>query len=57
MQRRVITPYPDAPDLSVYEDLNSAFSPKSDEELDHSCRYRNINIFSIPTWTVIGFVS
>lgn len=38
MQRRVITPYPDAPDLSVYEDLNSAFSPKSDEELDHSCR-------------------
>ncbi|KAL6108805.1 ibtk [Pungitius sinensis] len=38
MQRRVITPYPDAPDLSVYEDLDSAFSPKSDEELDHSCR-------------------
>uniref|UniRef100_A0AAQ4R707 Inhibitor of Bruton tyrosine kinase n=1 Tax=Gasterosteus aculeatus aculeatus TaxID=481459 RepID=A0AAQ4R707_GASAC len=35
--KRVITPYPDAPDLSVYEDLNSAFSPKSDEELDHSC--------------------
>ncbi|KAM8870686.1 inhibitor of Bruton tyrosine kinase [Spinachia spinachia] len=38
MQRRVITPYPDAPDLSVYEDLDSAFSTKSDEELGHSCR-------------------
>uniref|UniRef100_A0A4W6E9U9 Inhibitor of Bruton tyrosine kinase n=1 Tax=Lates calcarifer TaxID=8187 RepID=A0A4W6E9U9_LATCA len=30
MQKRVITPYPGAPDLSVYEeeDLDSAFSPK-----------------------------
>ncbi|XP_035527908.1 inhibitor of Bruton tyrosine kinase [Morone saxatilis] len=40
MQRRVITPYPGAPDLSVYEDedLDSAFSPKPEAELDHSCR-------------------
>ncbi|KAG7240618.1 hypothetical protein INR49_026673 [Caranx melampygus] len=41
MQKRVITPYPGAPDLSVYddEDLDSAFSPKPEAELDHSCRY------------------
>uniref|UniRef100_A0A4W6E9K1 Inhibitor of Bruton tyrosine kinase n=1 Tax=Lates calcarifer TaxID=8187 RepID=A0A4W6E9K1_LATCA len=40
MQKRVITPYPGAPDLSVYEeeDLDSAFSPKPEAELDHSCR-------------------
>ncbi|KAM9723342.1 inhibitor of Bruton tyrosine kinase [Menidia menidia] len=40
MQKRIITPYPAAPDLSVYEeeDLDSAFSPKPQEELDHSCR-------------------
>uniref|UniRef100_A0A3Q1FAY9 Inhibitor of Bruton agammaglobulinemia tyrosine kinase n=1 Tax=Acanthochromis polyacanthus TaxID=80966 RepID=A0A3Q1FAY9_9TELE len=40
MQKRVITPYPDAPDLSMYvdEDLDSAFSPKPEAELDHSCR-------------------
>ncbi|TDH12323.1 hypothetical protein EPR50_G00071040 [Perca flavescens] len=40
MQKRVITPYPGAPDLSVYEDedLDSAFRPKSEAELDHSCR-------------------
>ncbi|XP_068586194.1 inhibitor of Bruton tyrosine kinase [Cebidichthys violaceus] len=40
MQRRIITPYPGAPDLSVYEDedLDSAFSPKPEAELDHSCR-------------------
>ncbi|XP_071061913.1 inhibitor of Bruton tyrosine kinase isoform X3 [Pseudochaenichthys georgianus] len=40
MERRVITPYPDAPDLSVYEDedLDSAFSPKPEAELDHSGR-------------------
>ncbi|XP_028281247.1 inhibitor of Bruton tyrosine kinase isoform X2 [Parambassis ranga] len=40
MQRRVITPYPGAPDLSMYEDddLESAFTPKPDAELDHSCR-------------------
>lgn len=40
MQKRIITPYPDAPDLSVYEeeDLDSAFSPKPEPELDHSCR-------------------
>ncbi|KAK5862724.1 hypothetical protein PBY51_018093 [Eleginops maclovinus] len=40
MERRIITPYPDAPDLSVYEDedLDSAFSPKPEAELDHSCR-------------------
>lgn len=40
MQKRLITPYPDAPDLSIYEDedLDSAFSPKPEAELDHSCR-------------------
>ncbi|XP_075952524.1 inhibitor of Bruton tyrosine kinase [Anarhichas minor] len=40
MQRRIITPYPDAPDLGVYEDedLDSAFSSKPEAELDHSCR-------------------
>ncbi|XP_027142993.1 inhibitor of Bruton tyrosine kinase [Larimichthys crocea] len=40
MQKRVITPYPGAPDLSMYEDedLDSAFSPKPEAELDHSCR-------------------
>lgn len=39
MQRRIITPYPDAPDLSLYEDedLESVFSPKPEAE-DHSCR-------------------
>lgn len=46
MQKRVITPYPGAPDLSVYEDedLDSAFSPKPEAELDHSCRYTNRNV-------------
>ncbi|TNN60589.1 Inhibitor of Bruton tyrosine kinase [Liparis tanakae] len=38
MQRRIITPYPGAPDLSVYEDLDSAFSSKPEAELDHCCR-------------------
>uniref|UniRef100_A0A672ZMZ3 BTB domain-containing protein n=1 Tax=Sphaeramia orbicularis TaxID=375764 RepID=A0A672ZMZ3_9TELE len=40
MQRRIITPYPGAPDLSIYEeeDLDSAFSPKPEAEVDHSCR-------------------
>ncbi|XP_034553672.1 inhibitor of Bruton tyrosine kinase [Notolabrus celidotus] len=40
MQKRVITPYPGAPDLSMYEeeDLDSAFSPKPEAEVDHSCR-------------------
>ncbi|XP_067366528.1 inhibitor of Bruton tyrosine kinase isoform X2 [Channa argus] len=40
MQKRLITPYPGAPDLSLYEDedLDSAFSPKPEIELDHSCR-------------------
>ncbi|XP_059195458.1 inhibitor of Bruton tyrosine kinase [Centropristis striata] len=40
MQKRIITPYPGAPDLSVYEDedLDSAFSPKPEAELDQSCR-------------------
>ncbi|XP_053737434.1 inhibitor of Bruton tyrosine kinase isoform X2 [Synchiropus splendidus] len=39
MQKRVITPYPGAPDLSMYEEeeFDSAFSTKP-EELDHSCR-------------------
>lgn len=40
MQRRIITPYPGAPDLSVYEDedLDSVFSPKAEIEGDPSCR-------------------
>ncbi|XP_061677249.1 inhibitor of Bruton tyrosine kinase isoform X2 [Syngnathoides biaculeatus] len=40
MQRRVVTPYADAPDLSIYEDedLDSAFSPQLESELDQSCR-------------------
>ncbi|KAF7653650.1 hypothetical protein LDENG_00080370 [Lucifuga dentata] len=40
MQKRLITPYPGAPDLSAYEDedLDSAFSPKAEVEVDHSCR-------------------
>ncbi|XP_072317757.1 inhibitor of Bruton tyrosine kinase isoform X2 [Eucyclogobius newberryi] len=38
MERRMITPYLGAPDLSLYEeDLDSIFSPKP-EEGDHSCR-------------------
>lgn len=54
MQKRVITPYPGAPDLSVYEDedLDSAFSPKPEAELDHSCRY---TIFSISMLTLLSF--
>uniref|UniRef100_A0A673VXF9 Inhibitor of Bruton tyrosine kinase n=1 Tax=Salmo trutta TaxID=8032 RepID=A0A673VXF9_SALTR len=39
MQMRLITPYPDAPDLSVYEDWDSSFSSKADTELNYSCRY------------------
>lgn len=40
MQKRVITPDPASPDLSVYEDevFDSAFSPKQEAELDQSCR-------------------
>ncbi|KAK7886467.1 hypothetical protein WMY93_026088 [Mugilogobius chulae] len=39
MQRRIITPYPGAPDLSSYEeDLDSIFSPKPDAEVDNSSR-------------------
>ncbi|XP_077454563.1 inhibitor of Bruton tyrosine kinase isoform X2 [Stigmatopora argus] len=40
MQRRVFTPYPDAPDLSLYddEDINVAFSPKLESELGQSNR-------------------
>lgn len=38
MQKRVITPYPGAPDLSMYdeEELDFTFSPEA--EVDHSCR-------------------
>lgn len=45
MQKRLITPYPGAPDLSVYEeeDLHSAFSPKADAQLDRSSRYAGTN--------------
>uniref|UniRef100_A0A3Q4BQQ8 BTB domain-containing protein n=1 Tax=Mola mola TaxID=94237 RepID=A0A3Q4BQQ8_MOLML len=40
MQKRVITPYPGAPDLSMYEDedMDSGFSPKPEAQLDLSCR-------------------
>lgn len=40
MQRRIITPYPEAPDLSMYEDedLDSIFSLKPEAEGDPSCR-------------------
>uniref|UniRef100_A0A8C7EZ16 Inhibitor of Bruton tyrosine kinase n=1 Tax=Oncorhynchus kisutch TaxID=8019 RepID=A0A8C7EZ16_ONCKI len=38
MQKRLITPYPDAPDLTVYEDMDSSFSAKAAAELDYSCR-------------------
>uniref|UniRef100_A0A667Y0R6 Inhibitor of Bruton tyrosine kinase n=1 Tax=Myripristis murdjan TaxID=586833 RepID=A0A667Y0R6_9TELE len=40
MQKRFITPYPGAPDLSMYEDedFDSMFSTKTEAELDHSCR-------------------
>uniref|UniRef100_A0A8C7CMR7 Inhibitor of Bruton tyrosine kinase n=1 Tax=Oncorhynchus kisutch TaxID=8019 RepID=A0A8C7CMR7_ONCKI len=36
MQKRLITPYPDAPDLTVYEDMDSSFSAKAAAELDYS---------------------
>lgn len=54
MQKRVITPYPGAPDLSLYdyEDLEAVFSPKPEAELDHSCRYTG----HTPSYTgLIGF--
>ncbi|XP_068613172.1 inhibitor of Bruton tyrosine kinase [Brachionichthys hirsutus] len=40
MERRLITPYSGAPDLSLYEeeDLDSAFSPKPEAQPDHSSR-------------------
>ena len=41
MQKRVITPYPDAPDLRPYEEEDSesvVFSPKTQSELEPSCR-------------------
>ncbi|KAL0984669.1 hypothetical protein UPYG_G00144970 [Umbra pygmaea] len=40
MQKRMITPYPDAPDLSGYEDEDWDFSisTKAESELEHSCR-------------------
>lgn len=40
MQKRIITPYPAAPDLSMYEDevFDPAFSSKPEAELDQSCR-------------------
>lgn len=42
MQMRLITPYPDAPDLSVYEDRDSSFSSNADTELNYSCRYYTV---------------
>lgn len=41
MQRRYITPYPSAPDLSAYEDisLDSTSSCKISFEQEHSCKY------------------
>uniref|UniRef100_A0A8C5E334 BTB domain-containing protein n=1 Tax=Gouania willdenowi TaxID=441366 RepID=A0A8C5E334_GOUWI len=46
MQRRVITPYPGAPDLSAYkhQDLDSTFSPKQEAELDLASRYSRRNV-------------
>lgn len=43
MQKRIITPYPAAPDLSMYEDevFDPAFSSKPEAELDQSCRSAN----------------
>ncbi|XP_057690335.1 inhibitor of Bruton tyrosine kinase isoform X2 [Corythoichthys intestinalis] len=38
MQRRVVTPYPDAPDLSLFDDEDFAFSPKLESELGQSSR-------------------
>lgn len=40
MQRRIITPYIGAPDLTAYEDdMDSVFSSKTKVELDQSYRY------------------
>lgn len=41
MQRRIITPYIGAPDLTAYEDddMDSVFSSKTKVELDQSSRY------------------
>lgn len=46
MQKRIITPYPAAPDLSMYEDevFDPAFSSKPEAELDQSCRSANVKI-------------
>uniref|UniRef100_A0A8C5CVI0 Inhibitor of Bruton tyrosine kinase n=1 Tax=Gadus morhua TaxID=8049 RepID=A0A8C5CVI0_GADMO len=44
MQKRVITPYLDAPDLRPYEEEDSesvVFSPKTQSELEPSCRLSN----------------
>lgn len=40
MQRRLITPYVDAPDLRAYEDdnIDSVFTSKTKVELDQSYR-------------------
>ncbi|XP_037129472.1 inhibitor of Bruton tyrosine kinase isoform X1 [Syngnathus acus] len=40
MRRRIVTPYPDAPDLRTYEDedFDFAFSSKLESELDQSSR-------------------
>lgn len=40
MQRRLITPYPDAPDLSAYEDedFDSVFEPKKETDSEFSYR-------------------
>lgn len=48
MQKRIITPYPAAPDLSMYEDevFGPAFGSKQEPELDQSCRLANMDIFS-----------
>lgn len=61
MQKRIITPYPGAPDLSAYEDedLDSAFSPKPETEVDHSCRYTNrtAEYLHIDSYCVLSWVS
>uniref|UniRef100_A0A8C5AE70 Inhibitor of Bruton tyrosine kinase n=1 Tax=Gadus morhua TaxID=8049 RepID=A0A8C5AE70_GADMO len=48
MQKRVITPYLDAPDLRPYEEEDSesvVFSPKTQSELEPSCRLAPVRFY------------
>lgn len=49
MQRRIITPYIGAPDLTAYEDddMDSVFSSKTKIELDQSYRYTATLMFDL----------